>query len=338
MKADTDRPRRLPTSRAGRVALAGCAALLGLAATSCSSSGSGNGAQGGNSSGQTNTTTLTINAPVAVDNAPIDWALSKGLFAKAGLTLKFIQWTSQNALPTALNGQASISVAGGGAVVGWLSQGQPLSLLAAGQLQGATLADTSTSLIADPASGVKSLKDLDGKSVALTGLSGTSLAFAEWQIKTHGGDPSKVKFTVVPFAGMVTALKSHKVAAAQIVDPYRAQALASGMTYLGPGFTPNYSNFFFTTQSYATSHHAVLVKFLQVLKSADQYATSHWPEVSAIYAQDNQLTAAEAKYLPTSVSFSPEVQDNALSTDVQVMQSAKLMGSKPVNASDVIFR
>ena len=69
-------------------------------------------------------------------------------------------------------------------------------------------------------SSIRSPKDIEGKTFAVNSLRSQAEFNARVWIANHGGDPSKVTFTAVPFAQMQALLDSGRVDVADFNDPY----------------------------------------------------------------------------------------------------------------------
>src|SRR5581483_2677156 len=84
-----------------------------------------------------------------------------------------------------------------------------------------------------PDSGIATAKDLNGKTVAVTGLHDLlSLSARAW-IDKNGGDPATVKFVEVPPATMPAALQQKRVDAVALFEPYVSAAEAAGAKEIG---------------------------------------------------------------------------------------------------------
>lgn len=329
---------RRSLGRLSGVLAVGCIGAALAAGCGSSSSNGASASDGGSSSGGKGLTTLSVEFPAQISVAPVQWAIDQGLFAKQGIKLKLLPWTSPSTLPLLVNGQANIAYSGGGAVVGWASQGVGLRILASTQLEGNSQSTVTSGFVVNGNSGIHSPADLGGKTVAISGLKGSSQGYAEYDIHAAGGNPSTAKFVAVPFEGMPEALKTGKVDATVVAQPYMAQELANGGRFVGQLFPHGYTNYFFTTTKFAASHAAVLQKFISVLKQADTYANAHYAQIKRSYIADQKLPAAAAKSLPTTIAYNARIDPNGLSANVTTMKFAGQVGKVQVNPSALIFK
>jgi putative hydroxymethylpyrimidine transport system substrate-binding protein len=139
------------------------------------------------------------------DHAGIFAAKEAGLYAKAGLDVK-IQTPPDPSAPLKLlrAGKADLAISYEPELLLARDQGAD-NLVAVGALVQVPL----TSLMALPAAGVKSAKDLAGKRVGTSGIPYQS-AYLKTILETAGVDPSSVKETNVGF-NLVPAMVSKKV-------------------------------------------------------------------------------------------------------------------------------
>src|SRR5262249_8920767 len=81
---------------------------------------------------------------------------------------------------------------------------------------------------ADDAS-IKTLKDLEGKTVATNTIKGLNQVMMVGAIRKAGGDDKKVKWVELAYPGMVDGLKNKLFDAAAISEPFTTVATSSGM-------------------------------------------------------------------------------------------------------------
>src|SRR6201986_5206766 len=178
--------------RLGRISLTAATGLAVAAlAAGCSSSGSSSSASSGSSaspsaSANLGQTSITVGALPVVDSAGLYLANKLGYFKQEGLTVKVTSVAqSTQAIPDMLHG--TIAVIDGANYVSFI-EGQAL-----------------------PSSGITKPADLAGKPVAVNLTNNTQTLTLTAVLKADGVDPSKVKYVVVPFPNMVTALKAKQV-------------------------------------------------------------------------------------------------------------------------------
>src|SRR6201999_1930883 len=200
--------------RLGRISLT---AVTGLAvaalAAGCSSSGSSGSASSGSSaspsasSAKLEQTSITVGALPVVDSAGLYLANKLGYFKQAGLTVKITSVAqSTQAIPDMLHG--TIAVIAGANYVSFIEAQAKGTAQFKVLAEGVTCKPNTFGIAALPASGIKSAKDLAGKTVAVNLTNNIQTLSLNAVLKADGVDPSKVKYVVIPFPNMISALKA----------------------------------------------------------------------------------------------------------------------------------
>ena len=86
-------------------------------------------------------------------------------------------------------------------------------------------------------SGIESVEDLAGKTVAVNGLGGVDDVTIKAILDDHGVDPSSVEFTEVPFPDMIAAVEAGQVDAASEPEPFVTLGEQAGLVSI---FDPYY--------------------------------------------------------------------------------------------------
>lgn len=290
--------------------------------SACSSSGAGGGstgsAAGGGTGGATTTnpgTSKTTNVTVGVipilDVAPIYLGQKKGFFANHGLslTLKTAQGGAA-IVPAVVSGQYQFGFSNMTSLILAESKGLPLKVVANGVASTGVQGKDFGGVIVPKDSSIKSAKDLAGKTVAVNTLQNINDTTVRESVRKAGGDPKSVKFVELAFPDMLAALSSHRVAAAQVVEPFLSGGLAQGdrlvaNNYVDTADKLTIAGYFATTKEISSK--ADLVKnFTTAMNESLTYANSHPDEVRNIVTTYTKITAAQAAKL-TLPSWPTEV-------------------------------
>jgi NitT/TauT family transport system substrate-binding protein len=152
--------------------------------------------------------------------APVVAAMSRGYFRDAGLEVD----TSPSAggaasIPALIGG--SVDIAYGNVVSTLLAcqQGLDLKVIAPGT-NGTGLGNTKVPIVTSADSGIKSAKDLEGKSLGVNTRNNIIWLYARAWIKATGGNPDLVSFREVPFPQMEDAVRQHRIDAAFMIPPF----------------------------------------------------------------------------------------------------------------------
>ena len=162
------------------------------------------------------------------DVAPLFAAVQNGYFREVGLEIDTTPSAGGAAgIPGLVGG--SFDVAYGNVVSALLAaqQGLDVKVIAAGTNVTDPKLDA-TGIFAKSNSGIKSGKDLEGKSIAVNTRNNVIWLYARAWIKATGGDPERVTFKEVPFPQMEDALRQQRVDAAFMVPPFSIVAAQKG--------------------------------------------------------------------------------------------------------------
>lgn len=152
--------------------------------------------------------------------------IEKGIFDRNGLNIELSVLNGGPELMTALaSGSVDVGMTATGIVL--IARGKGLKLKAFGTSDLEASNDIRNWIIADENDGIKSLKDLEGKTVGITAKNSP----AELTIRDHmmaaGADPNTVKFVALPFPQLGPALEVGNVDAVHVVEPFHTQLMNS---------------------------------------------------------------------------------------------------------------
>jgi NitT/TauT family transport system substrate-binding protein len=203
---------------------------------------------------------------------PALYADRSGLFRKYGVDARI---TSQRSGPAIASG-----VAGGAYGIGKASvepiiiahtKNIPFVMVAAGGVYDAKAPIALMLVKAD--SPIKTAADLNGKTIAVFGLTDIfTLADRVW-IDRNGGDSTTVKLVELPVSEIATAIETGRIDAGAINEPELAAALQSKkLRVLGKPFDAVAQRFmytaWFTTTDYVNAHRAAVEGFARAMREA----------------------------------------------------------------------
>jgi NitT/TauT family transport system substrate-binding protein len=162
--------------------------------------------------------------------------------------------------------------------------------------------------------GIKSLKDLAGKTVGLLSLGSTAQAALEVDLQKAGVDPSSVKMIAYPFPSMGTGILSGQLAAGQLAEPFLSQTKAQspGITELAPTYSvfgPHVpTGYYIVNGTWAATHENVVSRLEQALAQGVLSAMRKPTQVAKyMYLQNPALTpAVVAQEEPIMISVDPQ--------------------------------
>ena len=283
--------------RTSLAALAAAAVVFALGA--CGDDGDGDTA--GNANAKP-VTTLKVSVLPITDLAPLYIGMERGFFAAEGLKVQPQLARTGGPVPIA-------AVQSGDAQFGWTnttsliiarSRGLKLKIVTRGARAGrpSQAAKSGGGLIlVKRDSPVKSLKDLEGKTIAVPTLNGITTLTTSRALEKRGGDPSKLKFVEVPFPQALPVLESGRVDAAFVAEPFATGGLQAGHRSISRPLVetaPDYITAgFFATDKYIADNKDVVDRFRRAVHRSFEYAAAH-PE-------------AIREVIPTYTEISPKL-------------------------------
>lgn len=201
--------------RAGAIAVL---SILPLAlAAACGSSGGSTGA----SSSKLEKTTVVVGAVPAETNTALYLAEDRGIFEAHGLTVK-IESTASSALlvPDMMHGTIDVSAGQIAALIAAESQGEGPFRVLASALE---LTPGVNEIMTLKGSGINSVAELKGKTVAVNSTSGNGPLLTDAVLATYSLKPSAIAYKQIPFPSMGAALASKAVDAVYCTQPYCQQ-------------------------------------------------------------------------------------------------------------------
>jgi NitT/TauT family transport system substrate-binding protein len=151
----------------------------------------------------------------------------QGFFKAEGLEVEVSKFESGAlAVPVLQSGRIDIAFSNTVSTLQAIEQGLDAIILAPGAVVRSAPPDTTTALIVRKGS-VNSLKDLEGKRVAVNVINSSAWLHAVAALEKHGVDRTKVRFTEVPFPQMNDPLLNGQIDAVVQVEPFRSALMAT---------------------------------------------------------------------------------------------------------------
>ena len=302
--------RKIRVSRAATLLLASSLVLGSLAACgssskkAASSSGGGGGAATTTSGAASSGGKLT---PITVDNIPISDAIAvtiavkQGYFTKAGfdVTLKSDPQGGAGTVPSIISGKTQFGVAGISDVIAARSKGFPVTAIAGLSAGPTTEAKDQNWLSSLSSSGITSMKQLVGKTIAVSTLGGLSQIQVQEAFVNAGLSPNSAKFVSINFPQLPSAIINHRAAAAALVEPFvtQAQGMAKINLIAGTDFATGPSTpgaVLMVTQSYLDKNRALVLRFQKAVQQALTYAAANPAVVRQLLPAASGLPASLA--------------------------------------------
>ncbi|MFV0407761.1 MAG: ABC transporter substrate-binding protein [Propioniciclava sp.] len=292
-------------SLAAVLALAASTALVLTGCTSGSSDGSG----GSGSGGSGDLTTLSVATIGLTSDGGLITGIEQGFFAKEGLKIETsIVANPPAGLAAVQSGQVDIAYSPSIPLLNALAQGVPVQVVGAADGYPADSSEIDnpadfddTGLFAAPGSGIESVADLAGKTIAIPARKAQLEVVIADELQRAGIDPaSGVNWVVLDFTSAVAGLENGTVDAAGLVNPFTAEASAAGAPQLSApsiGFFETGATGLWTAGTATIeSKGDAIAAFQRAIVKSNEYATEHPEEAiqAGLDYTDSPLTLEEA--------------------------------------------
>ena len=264
----------------------------------------------------------------------------QGFFKAEGLEVEFSKFDSGAiAVPVLQSGRMDIVLSTTVSTFQAIGQGLDAVVLAPGAIVRATPPDTTTALIVRKGE-IKSLKELEGKRVAVNVINSSAWLHMVAALDKHGVDHTKVRFAEVPFPQMNAPLLNGQIAGVGQVEPFRSALMATGkaeiMSWTYVETAPNTDiTQYVALKSWVDKNNATAAKFVRALIKGALFATSNEAATRTINQQFTNLnpTLKDKVLLPR---LGTEINLKEMNHTMGMMQKYGLL-KEPVDLSKRVF-
>ena len=239
--------------------------------------------------------TVLVGSVIAEDSVPCWYAVSSGMFRRAGLDVSYQKVSNGSASATGIaTGTFNVGNTNAMAAINAHVHNVPLTIVdSSGIYLGTPHFQAVLSLKDAP---FKTAADLNGKTLGTTSVKDiNSIVFLDWMDK-NGGDSKSLKVVEVPYSAIVPALEQGRIDVGTILQPFLNQALASGkarifcdnFTAVGRCVTSAYVG----NADWCTANPDTIRTFVRVLRDAQIWANSHHPETAQIISDQSGVDVA----------------------------------------------
>jgi len=225
LQADMSGPGEARSRRRFGLVAAMVAAMLVLGA--CGDDDDSGG--GGGSADQNQVTKVRAAFTPGFGTLPMEIARQKGYFKANGLEVEFTEGLDLPAWTAALDKQFDIVMNLPSGILQAASRGTPLSVISGLQI---TDPEHPNNVLVTDDPEIKSAADLDGKTVGVPTLTGSSAEATRYLVQEAGIDLDDVKFVQTPFDTMGDQLKAGRIDAAVSAIPFYTAQKAAGLRIL----------------------------------------------------------------------------------------------------------
>jgi NitT/TauT family transport system substrate-binding protein len=297
-------------------AVLAAAAAFGVAAcgSGSDSTTSTPAASGGTSSSGTSTklTPVTIGTVPSASALPALVAQHAGLFKQVGLDAKIqLIGTPSNSYPSLIANKIQVLMGTATTTITFNGNGAPVNIVADQEVESTTADDDFFRVLALKKSGIKSVKDLAGKKVAVGQLNSLGTLTVSGALMKAGLSPNAAKFVEIPFPNQLAALKSGQVDAMWQGEPFVTQSkskadlnVVCSCGYLTQPQIP--VGAVTMTTPYEKQHPEVVTAMRKVMPLAYKYVQEHQDEARGLLKDFLKVDDATAKNMslpPYTESF-----------------------------------
>jgi NitT/TauT family transport system substrate-binding protein len=247
------------------------------------------------------------------DMLPFWYAESAGLFKAAGLNL-IVEKASSGAVvaQAVVGGAQDVGRSSLSSLIAAHVHGIPVVLIAPSAIHRKTTS-VNSALIVAVNSPLKSVLELQGKTVSCTAIGDIGYLGLRALIDAAGGDSSTVKWVEIPISAVSAAVDAGRVDAGVSSEPYMSRDLTGGKVRVLVDMLEGYpgeilEGAFFAMRDYATANLDAMKRFANVIRQAAIYTNAHGAEMIPLLTANTGMdpgVAARMKRALNGVNFDP---------------------------------
>jgi NitT/TauT family transport system substrate-binding protein len=266
-------------------------------------------------------------------------AMQKGMFQKRGLNVTVEPAASPVPVVASLvSGKAQFGFVTTPVLINANREGTPVKCVSPVDGQVSPDRDASA-LVASPKSGIKSLGDLSGKTVAVVQLASINLIGAKKLIEDAGSKGTE--YIAMPFPQMPQALADGRVDAAVITSPYVETALSAGAVKLA---SPSSQLFptgtiycYAATTQYLSANPKIARGFHDAVEESILYSKDHEDEAKATLVEHLGLSPEQARAQIIPSNYVPKINLQSIAAIQDLMRQQGSI-DKTVDPADTVWQ
>jgi NitT/TauT family transport system substrate-binding protein len=280
-------------------------------------------------------------APIAGE-AHLPLGIQAGVFEENGIDLELVPLaTSAAGVAQLTNGQLQVVVGGVTGVITSRAGGIKVQIVS-GMYADQPEPNEQIQTVVGADSGIKSWKDLEGKTVAVNAVKCCYEFWVNESVRQAGGDPSTITYVQIPFAEQITAIEAGNVDAMTSLQPFPMQLTGTG-DYISLGDPAaiayddpeNVAVVGFMSQQYIEDNPDVVERWNKALASAADYANQHPDELRDVIAQETKIDPALIANMPLP-NYTTEVRPDVVAKETGFLVDAGVITEAPP-VSDLIW-
>jgi NitT/TauT family transport system substrate-binding protein len=311
------------------------ALLLAATLTATAACGSDDGGEDAASPGQPDKVTVGV-IPI-LDVAPIYLGVEKGFFTDRDIDVSLELAEGGAAIvPAVVSGQYEFGFSNVVSLLLAHSKGLPVKVVSNGNNSTGEDDKDFAALMVKADSPIKTAADLEGKTVAANTLQNIVDTSVRASVRKAGGDPTKVKFTALPFPEQPAALAAGRVDAVFVVEPFQQAVLAEGGRKIASSYVDAAPDLtvavYFASQQLLGENPDLVARFTEAMQQSLSYADSNPEEARQIIGTYTEI-APEVIEKVTLPKWPPDVNRDSVQTMADLALEDGLLTEEPdVNA------
>lgn len=274
------------------------------------------------------------------DVASIYVGQQEGIFEEHGIDLTLTQAQGGAAIvPGVQSGDLDFGYSNVTSLVISRAQGLPIQIVATGPQTTGSPDEDFSAVMVDPDSGIESITDLEGQTVAVNTLNNIFDSVISEGLEQEGGDPAQVEFVELAFPDMVPQLEAGNVDAISAVDPFAVVGDEAGLDRIyGPFSEPvedlSIGGYFATDQMIAEDPELV-EQFTAAMQESQAFSEDNPDVVRDVIAEytDTEPEVLEQTTLPR---FPQEHHRDSLQQIIEISERTGLI-DETVELDDLII-
>jgi NitT/TauT family transport system substrate-binding protein len=264
-------------------------------------------------------------------------AKEEGYFDAQGLDVSFIAIQNISLVPGTVGKQLDIAPA---TVIDLINAvGGGIDVVAVTGNHSDATDHVSSFIVVRKDSGIKSVKDFAGKTVATPTVGAIlHIGLLHW-MKREGVDINSIRAVEVPFPNMPDQMKAGRVDIAEAVQPFASRMVAAGNISLGDQLlqiaNPARSTVWIADRTWAMAHKPVIAKWAAAIDQARRLIETNPARARAILAQYTKLPPGVADTIPLPY-YDVTLRPQEIDVWIKVMSE---LGSlqKPLKGADLMI-
>jgi ABC-type nitrate/sulfonate/bicarbonate transport system substrate-binding protein len=263
-------------------------------------------------------------------------AKERGFFAEQGLDVSFIPIQNVSLMPGTVGKQVDIGMVTAPDVIKASAGGLNVTAVSGGHFE--VEGSTTNILVARKGSGVKSIKDIAGKTVGTPTVGAILHVALLYWMKKEGVNLNSIRAVEVPFPNMPDQMAAGRIDVAVAAQPFADRMIAEGNLALGNQLlevaSPVLATLWIADRTWAEQNKLVIAKWTAAMRQAKDFIVTNPGVAREVLAQYSKLPVAVVQTLALP-HFETTLQAKDLDVWIKVLADLNQLRN-PVEASKLL--